>query len=238
MDTNAINIRMRQQPWYQQWFQAQRLDPNRVKLSGAQRQALAHVAAQNGMPLGDGQIIDPAGNVNTHHGFAGQPTWLKALEIGGAAAAGGYFAAPALFGAAAPSVAPAVATSAAPVAGAGVGAGTAATTAASGFGFGKALTALAPQLINTGTQLVGAKMGANANNHAADVQAQAARDALEYTKTHDATQRQDFLDTQNRNFGLYQEAQARLDPYRAYGLRSLAQMGRAIPGVGSLASRM
>ena len=94
---NAANQKMRSQPWYQQWFQSKGLDPNHVKLSDTQRKELAVVAAQNGMPLGNGEMIDPAGNFHTQTGFAGWPTWAKiaaaAVTVGGAA-----IAAPAIAG--------------------------------------------------------------------------------------------------------------------------------------------
>lgn len=83
---NKINLTMRQTPWYQDWFRSKGLDPNRVKLSDQQRSDLSSLAARNGMPLTDGLVLDQAGNVNVKHGFAGQPGWLKALEIGGAVA--------------------------------------------------------------------------------------------------------------------------------------------------------
>lgn len=76
---------MRAQPWYQDWFRSQHLDPNHVHLSGDQRQQLQQLILQRGGVPQDSfndMKIDPAGNLNTEHGFASQPTWLKALEIG------------------------------------------------------------------------------------------------------------------------------------------------------------
>lgn len=90
---NDFNLQMRSQPWYQDWFRQQGLDPNKVKLSGGQRQQLQQLIVQKGgVPASafDDMKIDPAGNLNTEHGFASQPTWLKALEIGGAATAGAF----------------------------------------------------------------------------------------------------------------------------------------------------
>ncbi len=69
-----------------------------VQLNDDQRKELEQLAAQNGMPLPEGALIDKAGNANVQHGFAGQPAWAKALEIGGAALAGGLLAAPLLGG--------------------------------------------------------------------------------------------------------------------------------------------
>jgi hypothetical protein len=93
---NQFNLWMRQQPWYQQWFQARGLNPNQVKLSKAQREDLERTILQNGGVQRDAfndMMIDPAGNLNTEHGFASLPTWAKVATIGGAAAAGGFGAA-------------------------------------------------------------------------------------------------------------------------------------------------
>ena len=254
---DAFNLQLRQQPWYQDWFRAQGLNPNQVHLSKGQRQQLEQLIVQRaGVPADafNDMMIDPAGNLNTEHGFASQPTWLKALEIGGAAAAGA-FAAPGSIGslvgmgstsapAVAPAAAPTILTGAGPMAAsslpaiAGPAASMVPTLARTGFSFGKALTSIAPNLVNAGTQLVGAQMQSRANDRAAELQRQTAQDTLAYTERRDAQARQDMLDAQNKNFGLYQESQARLDPYRQFGLRSLAQIGRPIPGVGTLASRM
>lgn len=95
-DRNNLNIHMRAQPWYAQWFTSKGLDPNHVKLSDQQRAELAQVAAKNGMPLAPHLIIDSAGNQNIQHGWQGQPSWLKALEIGGAGTAAAIFGGPAL----------------------------------------------------------------------------------------------------------------------------------------------
>lgn len=95
---NELNIKLKDQPWYQQFLQSQKQDPQRVKLNGDQRKALKNLAAQNGVLLPKGVQFDPSGNVNEQHGFAGQPGWAKAIEIGGALAAGGAFAAPLLAG--------------------------------------------------------------------------------------------------------------------------------------------
>lgn len=96
---NDLNIKLKQQPWYQAFLAQIGQNPQRVQLSGDQRKALQALAAQNGITLPKGVQFDPSGNVNEQHGFAGQPGWAKALEIGGALAAGGYLAAPLLAGA-------------------------------------------------------------------------------------------------------------------------------------------
>ena len=94
---NQWNLEMRQQPWYQEWFASQGLDPNNVKLSKQQREQLEQLAIANGAPKDafDDMMIDPAGNLNTEHGFASLPTWAK-IAIGAGAVAGGFFAAPAV----------------------------------------------------------------------------------------------------------------------------------------------
>lgn len=115
---NDLNIQLKSAPWYQNWLRSQGQDPNRVKLNDAQRKQLTQIAQQNGVKLPQGVQFDPSGNANNLHGFAGQPGWLKALEIGGAATAGAAFGGPALLGAL----------------GSGGGAGAGAATAATGAG--------------------------------------------------------------------------------------------------------
>lgn len=233
---NAFNLQLRSQPWYQAWFRQQGLDPNRVQLSKGQRQQLEDVLAQHGMPLTDGMNLDPAGNLNTPHGFQSQPTWLKTLEIAAPIAVGGYFAAPAIAGALGGSAAPAAASASASVA--APAAAAAPAVAGTGFSIGNLFSRALPSIVNAGAGIYATHAATSANSQAAQLQAQSARDALDYTKTHDTQQRQDFLDTQNRNFALYQQAQARLDPYRQFGQGSLDQLMRPIPGVGTLGARM
>ncbi len=96
---NDLNIKLKSQPWYSAFLASIGQNPNKVKLSGDQRKQLTAVAAKNGVTLPEGIQFDPSGNVNEKHGFAGQPGWVKAIEIGGALAAGGYFAAPLFAGA-------------------------------------------------------------------------------------------------------------------------------------------
>lgn len=100
MDTqrNDINLKMRSMPWYQDWFRSKGLDPNRVQLNDQQRAELTALAQKNGVPLSKDNVIDKAGNVNIHHGFQGQPGWLKGLEIAGAAAGGALLGGPAIMG--------------------------------------------------------------------------------------------------------------------------------------------
>ena len=148
-----FNRQMRGQDWYQQWFRQQGLNPNKVHLDQGQRKQLQQVIQQNGgVPASafNDMEIDPAGNLNTEHGFHSQPTWLKALEIGGAGAAGGYFAAPLFAGGAAAAPGAAAGTGA----GAGVGAG-----AGTGIGAGTTAAVTAPVLAKEGAEQVANKSG-------------------------------------------------------------------------------
>lgn len=84
---NQINLWMRQQPWYIEFFRSKGLNPNQVKLTDQQRNELTMIATRNGVQLGDRMKIDSAGNVNQMGGFAGMPTWAK-VAIGAAPVAG------------------------------------------------------------------------------------------------------------------------------------------------------
>lgn len=166
---DTFNRELRAQPWYQAWFRQQGLDPNHVHLSQGQRKQLEQlILQQDGVPPDafNDMMIDPAGNLNTEHGFAAQPTWAKALEIGGAAAAGGYFAAPYLSGAGAAS-----GGSGASAAGVGSGAGVGATGAGvAGAGIptigstaiGSGMAGAAPSLAGATTLAGGATVGGSA----------------------------------------------------------------------------
>src|SRR5690349_7199962 len=81
-ELNQINLHLKQQPWYQQFFKERGLNPNKVHLSSDQQQALTQLAAQNGYALGDRMKVDAAGNFNQKGGFAGLPAWGKALVAG------------------------------------------------------------------------------------------------------------------------------------------------------------
>lgn len=96
---NDLNIKLKGQPWYVAYLQQIGQNPSKVQLTGAQRKELQNIAAQHGVVLPQGVQFDPSGNVNEQHGFAGQPGWAKALEIGGALAPIAAFAVPALMGA-------------------------------------------------------------------------------------------------------------------------------------------
>jgi hypothetical protein len=84
---NKLNITIRSQPWYQDYFKSRGLDPNQVQLSKAQQQELQQLTVSNGfLDPSDGHI-DPAGNVSDFHGWKGLPTAAKVAIIAGAAAA-------------------------------------------------------------------------------------------------------------------------------------------------------
>lgn len=88
---NQINLWMRQQPWYIEFFRSKGLNPNQVKLTDQQRNELTMIATRNGVQLGDRMKIDSAGNVNQMGGFAGMPTWAKvAIAAAPAAATAGF----------------------------------------------------------------------------------------------------------------------------------------------------
>lgn len=81
-----------------------------------------------------------------------------------------------------------------------------------------------------------------AANHAADLQAQAAAEALAFERSQAAQQQQNWQTTQDRNYGIYQTQQANLAPYRALGAGAIAQLMQPIrqrpaPG-GSVAGMM
>jgi hypothetical protein len=306
--TNAF---IRQQPWYQQFFAQRGLNPNKVKLSDSQRKQLAGVLKEHGLDLSntDGMNIDPSGNVNDPHGWASQPSWLKAVEIaatvagtagigaaalGGAAPvagsmsagdiaalgavdtgiAGGAGAAPIVgatvgsslgLGAVPALTTPTGAAVTAPVASAAlpsVAAPAAATaipsvvapvashsTVASILGLtGGGLTtadivkAAVPNAVNAAVNLYASNRQASAAQKAtdaqiasakyvADLQAKGATDQLDYLKSQAAIAQANFLDTQAKNYALYQQQQTRLAPYRAMGAGAVNQLASPIPGM-------
>jgi len=125
---NQFNLKIRTSPWYQEWFQAKGLDPNKVQLTKDQRNELKAIVEQNtGFKFPGDMKIDPAGNLNEKGGWAGLPTGVKVALIA-AAAVGTAGAAGALGGGAA-----------------GVGAG--------GTGSGVAAAAGAPTAASTGMGL-------------------------------------------------------------------------------------
>lgn len=243
---NDFNLQLKQQPWYQQFIAQAGFTGRPVQLNKQQRAQLEQLIIQRGGVPPDAfndMQIDPAGNLNTEHGFASQPTFLKALEIGGAAAAGAV----ALPG----SVGSLIGMGGTPGVTTGAQAGWLSSTAPSLLNAAPAAAThtalasagsigarLAPNLVNAATSIYANRTAANASTAASQLEAQAAADALAYTKVRDAQQRQDDLDAQNKNFALYQDAQRRLDPYRQFGQRSLGQLMAPRPGAGTLAARM
>lgn len=163
---NAINLKMRQQPWYQAFFRAKGLNPNQVQLSDADRQQLTQLAAANGMPLPDGALIDKAGNVNIQHGFAGLPTWAK-IAVGAAPVAAAMLVPGvreatignigSIFGIGGSHAAPAFASVAPSAAATGAGAATTITPIAASMGAPAALEAsiLTPTLAGAGPATYG-----------------------------------------------------------------------------------
>lgn len=92
--------------------------------------------------------------------------------------------------------------------------------------------------IGAGATVYGARAASGANRHAATLEATGARDALAFAREQEAARQREFRETQARNLALYREGQARLDPYRRFGARSLEQIAQPIPGVGTLGARM
>ena len=93
---NNFNLKIRTSPWYQEWFQAKGLNPNKVELTKDQRNELKAVVEQNtGFKFPGDMKIDPAGNLNEKGGWAGLPTGVKialiaAAAVGTAGAAGAF----------------------------------------------------------------------------------------------------------------------------------------------------
>jgi len=84
-ERNQLNLAIRTQPWYQDWFRARGLNPNQVKLSDGQRKELQQLVVSKGfLDPSDGHI-DPAGNVSDFHGWKGLPTAAKIAIMAGAA---------------------------------------------------------------------------------------------------------------------------------------------------------
>lgn len=65
-----------------------------------------------------------------------------------------------------------------------------------------------------------------ASNKAADIEAQAAREALAFQKEQEATRKAEFEKAEALNFQQYQEQLARMVPYRNVGLAALGGLGR------------
>jgi len=98
-ELNQMNANLKGEQWYQDFFNQQGINPNKVKLSDTQREQLTQIAAMNGIKLGDRMKFDQAGNMNQKGGWAGMSPLMKTL-LGGAAAVGTLgIAAPGAFGA-------------------------------------------------------------------------------------------------------------------------------------------
>lgn len=86
-----------------------------------------------------------------------------------------------------------------------------------------------------------ARAQTQAANQAANLEAQSARDALAFEREREAARQREFREVQDRNYALYREADARLQPYRQLGRGALGQMMRPLPrphDPGSLGSMM
>ena len=82
---NEFNARIRETPWYQEWFAQRGLNPNQVKLNEQQRNELKQlIQQQTGFQMPKDMKIDPAGNLNEKGGWAGLPTGVKIAIIAGA----------------------------------------------------------------------------------------------------------------------------------------------------------
>jgi hypothetical protein len=87
---DSFNDSIRSSPVWQQFMRRYGIDPARVNLSDAQRQALQRELEQSGVQFAKGMQIDPAGNVNQDQGVsaAWNNPWIRYPLIGGAAMTG------------------------------------------------------------------------------------------------------------------------------------------------------
>lgn len=208
---NDFNLKIRQTPWYQEWFAARGLNPNSVQLNERQRDELKQlVEAQAGFRFPKDMKIDPAGNLNEKGGWAGLPTGVKIAIIAGAtiatAGAAGAFAG----GAGAASGAASGGATAATGAGAATagGMGTLGTIAGLGGGGLTAMdivrSAIGPT-IGLATNYFANRSATNANNAAAEAQQRAADEQMKWLKELEERRRQEFELTQQRNLELYEK---------------------------------
>ena len=77
-----------------------------------------------------------------------------------------------------------------------------------------------------------ARVQADSANRAGEIEAAAARETLAFEKEREAQRRKEFQMVQDRNYGLYQEAQQRLAPYRQLGRGAVGQLMKPIPRPG------
>lgn len=266
---NDFNLQIRQQPWYQQWFASQGLNPNHVKLSRPQREQLKQVIIQHGAPPDAFQDmdIDPAGNLNSEHGFHSLPTWAKIVTAAAPVVAAHFVpglgplvdSALTLGGSTAGVGATAAGTAGTAAGAAGTAAGVAGVTApaiVAGAGGGSFLTgATLASLAGTGasavTGILGNRSAAHANEaatnaqltasqQAAELEAKANADQLSFLKEQEAARKAEWEKTQALNLDQYNQALARLAPYRGIGLAGLANIGKAsfAPAPGYVPGRM
>lgn len=107
-----------------------------------------------------------------------------------------------------------------PLAAIGIGLGTAlAGGAAAGAGIYSAKKQASAAKSATAAQV-------QASNRAAEIEAQAAREALAFQKEQEATRKAEFEKAQALNFQQYQEQLARMAPYRNVGLAALGGLSR------------
>jgi hypothetical protein len=189
-DINAFNLKIRQTPWYQEWFQQRGLDPNHVKLNDQQRQELKSLVEQQaGFKFPGDMKIDPAGNLNEKGGWAGLPLGVKIAIIAGAtvatAGAAGAFSGGAGAASGAAGGGASTATGAGTVAagtGAGVGTGTAATVAGTAASapsvFSRVSNIISNPLVQAGGRMITGATQAAANNRGVEIDARLAHDRL------------------------------------------------------------
>lgn len=86
-----------------------------------------------------------------------------------------------------------------------------------------------------------AQLQTDSANRAAELEANSASEALAFTREQEDTRRREWEDTQKRNFQIYQDQQAELAPYRAFGRGAIGQLASPIPGApppGSIGDRV
>lgn len=105
--------------------------------------------------------------------------------------------------------------------------------AAAPFFYGSLATgvaALGASAVSSRSANKSAKYQVGAANRAGDLEAQAAREALAFEKEREAARKAEFDQIQARNFEQYQQAQQRMEPYRALGRGAIGQLMKPIPG--------
>lgn len=265
---NAFNLKIRQTPWYQEWFQQRGLNPNHVKLNDRQRDDLKRVVEANtGFRLPGDMKIDPAGNLNEKGGWAGLPTGVKIAIIGGAAlATGGALGVLGGAGGAAGGGAGSVGT----IAGGGAGAASAGTiggvaagsgavaggATAAGIGLSDVLMAsLAPGIAAGSNYFAnraasrGAREAADAQidsaNYAADLDFRSAQEQLDFFREQEARRREEFDRVQAQNRAIYEEerdyTRGQRKPFHDLAVGSIGHLTRPMRNIsqaGSIGARV